>query len=430
MTVHLEVIPHESFLYFDKVAGPGGLPIGVSGRVCVLLSGGIDSPVAAYRMLQRGCRAWFVHFHGAPFLSRASAEKASDLAEILTEYQYDSKLLFCSIRRDPAPSGAERTLTLAGHSLPAAYDSNCGGHRQAASGAGAGHWGKPLRQVASQTLSNIGVIQEAAALPHLSSSYRYGQERDIPPRRERIGTYEISIRPDQDCCSLFVPKHPATRSTLEEVKAAESVLDVDPLVSQGIESAHGRRISFSGGYPPRLSRRTRFPLNVRLGGGIRKSSITCPERSSHAQIHRIRYRPQRHAPAWISSSPAHRQRSRMALSAYGSPRAITVAVAFTNMTAVALQTQSIGLGTGNHLPLHPPSGNTGHGGRSSRRVVRRSIYAWIGHGIRSVEQASGEGAETHCCPARIRGHGAAADHGEKATATRGKSSRSVEPEPH
>ena len=96
--------------------------------------------------------------------------------------------------------------------------------------------GESLAQVTSQTLSNIGVIQEAATLPIFRPLIGM-DKNEISAQAERIGTYEISIRPDQDCCSLFVPKHPATRSTLEEVKAAESVLDVDPLVSQGIESA-------------------------------------------------------------------------------------------------------------------------------------------------------------------------------------------------
>lgn len=235
LTVHLEVIPHESFLYFDKVAGPGGLPIGVSGRVCVLLSGGIDSPVAAYRMLQRGCRAWFVHFHGAPFLSRASAEKASDLAEILTEYQYDSKLYsvpFGEIQRQVVLSAPSPLRVILYRRLMIRIAEAIGRRHRAQ----ALVTGESLAQVASQTLSNIGVIQEAAALPIFRPLIGM-DKNEISAQAERIGTYEISIRPDQDCCSLFVPKHPATRSTLEEVKAAESVLDVDPLVSQGIESA-------------------------------------------------------------------------------------------------------------------------------------------------------------------------------------------------
>jgi thiamine biosynthesis protein ThiI len=92
LTLHIEVLAHEAFCYFEKLPGPGGLPVGVSGRVVCLLSGGIDSPVAAYRMMKRGADPVFVHFHSHPFLSRASQEKARDLVKLLAQYQYVSKL--------------------------------------------------------------------------------------------------------------------------------------------------------------------------------------------------------------------------------------------------------------------------------------------------------------------------------------------------
>lgn len=92
LTVHVELVAKEAFVAVDREAGPGGLPVGVSGTVACLLSGGIDSPVAAYRMMKRGCRAVFVHFHGRPYISRASEEKVRDLASLLTRYQLASRL--------------------------------------------------------------------------------------------------------------------------------------------------------------------------------------------------------------------------------------------------------------------------------------------------------------------------------------------------
>ena len=92
--IGVEIVPGEAFYYYGKVAGPGGLPVGTAGRVAVLLSGGIDSPVAAWRMMKRGCRATLIHFHGYPFVSRASQDKARDLARVLTRYQLQTRLYF------------------------------------------------------------------------------------------------------------------------------------------------------------------------------------------------------------------------------------------------------------------------------------------------------------------------------------------------
>lgn len=235
LTVHLEVIPRESFLYFEKHPGPGGLPIGVSGRVCVLLSGGIDSPVAAYRILQRGCHASLVHFHGAPFLTKASAEKASDLAEVLTKYQYQTKLYsvpFGEIQRQVMLCAPLPLRVILYRRLMIRIAEVLGQQNQAQ----ALVTGESLAQVASQTLTNIGVIQEAATLPILRPLIGM-DKNEISAKAEQIKTYEIAIQPDQDCCSLFVPKHPATHSKLEEIKAAESMLNINTLISQGVEGA-------------------------------------------------------------------------------------------------------------------------------------------------------------------------------------------------
>jgi thiamine biosynthesis protein ThiI len=241
-TVHLEIIPKEAFFYFDKLPGPGGLPVGVSGRVVSLLSGGIDSPVASYRMLQRGCEVIFVHFHGHPFLSKASAEKAEELAETLTRHQYHSLLYlipFGSIQRQVVLSAPTRLRVVLYRRLMVRIAEVIALRHEAA----ALVTGESLGQVASQSLQNISVIQGAAHLPILRPLIGMDKQ-EISEQAKRIGTYDISIQPDQDCCQLFVPPHPATRTTPEEVEAAERALDVPRLVREGVEGAEEKTFEF------------------------------------------------------------------------------------------------------------------------------------------------------------------------------------------
>jgi thiamine biosynthesis protein ThiI len=233
LTIHIEVLAREAFCYFEKLSGLGGLPSGVSGKVVSLLSGGIDSPVASYRMLRRGAEVIFVHFHSHPFLSRASQEKVRDLVQCLTQYQYQSTLFlvpFGELQREvvlnaPVPLRVilyRRFMMRIGETLA----------RQ--NHAKALVTGESLGQVASQTLDNIAVIQEACGLPVLRPLIGMDKE-EIIQQAQRMGTYETSIIPDQDCCQLFVPKHPAVRCTLDDVKKAETRLDVSGLVKMTLE---------------------------------------------------------------------------------------------------------------------------------------------------------------------------------------------------
>src|SRR5881396_2944976 len=164
LAIHVEVMPAETFVYVDPVAGPGGLPVGASGTVAALLSGGIDSPVAAWRMIKRGCRVVFVHFHSVPYLPDISQGKARALVERLTEWQYASRLFvvpFGEIQREivlavPGPARVvvyRRMMVRIAEALV----------RQV--GAQALVTGESLGQVASQTLANIARIDEAASMP-------------------------------------------------------------------------------------------------------------------------------------------------------------------------------------------------------------------------------------------------------------------------
>jgi tRNA uracil 4-sulfurtransferase len=203
--------------------------------VACLISGGIDSPVAAYRMIKRGCRAVFVHFSGRPLVSRASEDKVRDLVQTLAAYLYDTRLYvvpFGEIQRDivlntPAPFRVvlyRRMMIRIAEEL--ARKEGCWGLVT----------GDSLGQVASQTPENLSVVEEAAELPILRPLI--GMDKlEIVDEARRLGTYDTSIEPDQDCCKLFTPAHPSTKTRLDELRKVERVLDIPGLVKQGLDKA-------------------------------------------------------------------------------------------------------------------------------------------------------------------------------------------------
>ena len=240
--IGVEIVPGGAFYYFDKERGPGGLPSGTSGRVAVLLSGGIDSPVAAWRMMKRGCRATLVHFHSYPFLSRTSQDKARDLAQLLTRHQLHTRLYlvpFGELQREITLSvpGPLRVVVYRRLMLRIAeriaHDVN----------ARALVTGDVVGQVASQTLENLSVISSVATLPVLRPLVGMDKE-EITKDAQRIGTYGTSIVEDEDCCTLFTPRFPATRAAREEVERAERALDLDALVGEGLDGVIVEDFSF------------------------------------------------------------------------------------------------------------------------------------------------------------------------------------------
>ncbi|MEE8224767.1 MAG: tRNA uracil 4-sulfurtransferase ThiI [candidate division NC10 bacterium] len=235
LTLFVDILPKEAFIYLEKVPGPGGLPVGVAGRVIALLSGGIDSPVAAYRMMRRGCQVSFVHFHGAPFLDRRTQEKTREIVKLLTRYQYTSRLYlvpFGEVQQEVVVNTPAPYRVLLYRRLMARIAE----HLASLEGAKALVTGESLGQVASQTLENLTVIEEAVKLPLFRPLIGMDKE-EITEQAKEIGTYEISIQPDQDCCTLFVPRHPATRATMDDIGRAEMTLDLDRLVKAGAERA-------------------------------------------------------------------------------------------------------------------------------------------------------------------------------------------------
>ena len=242
LTLYIELLTHEAHVSARKIQGPGGMPVGTSGKVACLISGGIDSPVAAYRMMKRGCKAVFVHFSGRPLVSRASEEKVQELVQLLTTYQYHSKLYI-------VPFGPIQQEIVA--NAPAAFRVvlyrrimvRIAQELARREGCWALVTGDSLGQVASQTAENLSVVEEAAELPMLRPLI--GMDKiEITEQAQQVGSFTISIEPDQDCCKLFVPLHPSTRTRLEDILRIERGLEISAFVKQGVDTAELSTLTF------------------------------------------------------------------------------------------------------------------------------------------------------------------------------------------
>jgi tRNA uracil 4-sulfurtransferase len=247
LVVHVELLSDEAFYFFGKERGAGGLPTGTAGRVACLLSGGIDSPVAAHRMMKRGCSVTFVHFHSYPILSRASQEKARELVALLTRWQQRSRLYLVAfgdiqqqvVLRIPAPMRVLIYRRLIYRRLMMRIAEQIARAR----GAQALITGDVVGQVASQTLENLSVVGSVATLPVFRPLI--GMDKaEIMAEAVNIGTYPISIIPDQDCCTLFTPRHPLTRAKLAQIESAETALPIADLVERAVTEATVEQFDF------------------------------------------------------------------------------------------------------------------------------------------------------------------------------------------
>jgi thiamine biosynthesis protein ThiI len=234
-TVFVEVNEDGSFVSLDKIPGVGGLPTGTTGRVAVMLSGGIDSPVAAHKVMSRGCRAVFVHFHSYPHVGRESIEKVKRLAEALNRYQLRSKLYlvpFADIQREiTAKTDGKLRVVLYRRAMLRICEQIA--EREHALGLVTGD---AIGQVASQTLENLATVGAAVRLPVHRPLVGDGK-LSIVKHAKSIGTYDISIEPHDDCCTLFVPDHPELRSTPVQAEAEEAKLDVAEMITAAIAQA-------------------------------------------------------------------------------------------------------------------------------------------------------------------------------------------------
>jgi len=233
--VFLEVDKREIFAYTEKIPGRGGLPVGVSGRALVLLSGGIDSPVAAYRAMKRGLRCDFVHFTGRPFTGPESVYKSYAHVAQLDRFQGGSRLHivpFGVIQRRIAAAGAGRLQVLSQRRLMLKAASALARRE----GAEALVTGDSLGQVSSQTLHNLRVVEQAADLPVLRPLVAW-DKAEIVREAAQIGTLEVSNLPAEDCCTLFASPLAETRGAPERLSSIESRLDAAQAVEELLAAA-------------------------------------------------------------------------------------------------------------------------------------------------------------------------------------------------
>jgi thiamine biosynthesis protein ThiI len=229
-------IGSEGAYVFDRVIpGPGGLPAGISGRVAVLLSGGIDSPVAGWLAMRRGCAIEAIYFHSFPYTGDKTKEKVVELARRLARWQGHVRLHvvhFADVQKQLREAGRAdlavllyRRMMMRAATLIARRE-----------GCTALVTGESIGQVASQTLANLAVIEDAAGLPVLRPLVTCDKD-EIVARAHEIDTYDTSILPYDDCCALFLPKHPATQARPRDVAPAEAKLDLEALARGLAEGA-------------------------------------------------------------------------------------------------------------------------------------------------------------------------------------------------
>ena len=242
LTVRVELLPREAFYALDKHAGPGGLPSGVSGPVMCLLSGGIDSPVAAYRLMKRGCRVRLVHFHSYPLLSHASQDKVREITRLLTTYQLQSRLYlvaFGELQRQIVLSSPPPLRVVLYRRLMMRIAERLAKRSRSA----ALVTGESVGQVASQTIENLAVIDAAVSMPVLRPLI--GSDKgEIINEARALETYPISIIPDEDCCQLFTPRNPATKARRSNVEEAEAKLPIDAMIDAAVEAAERQDFEF------------------------------------------------------------------------------------------------------------------------------------------------------------------------------------------
>jgi thiamine biosynthesis protein ThiI len=225
--IFLEVRGNDTYIFTEIFPGPGGLPVSTAGEVISFLSGGIDSAVSSFLAMKRGCQVIFLHFHSFPLVSRRSIEKCQKIIQKLNDYQFKSKLILFPFQKiqvyfkTNAP--AKYLILLYRRSMMRL------GQKIAKIERAKGIFtGESLAQVSSQTLSNLASIEEAVKIPIFRPLIGMDKEEIINLAR-KIGTYEISILPQEDCCTLFVPKHPATKSEPKILKEIEKKLKIKKL---------------------------------------------------------------------------------------------------------------------------------------------------------------------------------------------------------
>ena len=244
LTIFVEVRDDDAYIFHEKIKGPGGLPLGTQGKVVCLISSGIDSPVAAYLMMKRGCEVIALHYHNDPFSGPKVTENFNLLIDRLDEYANGS-----AIKRRVIDYG--EYLTVAKQKAPEKMTCvlcKSGMYRIAEKlaqklGADAIVDGSSIGQVASQTIQGLTCTNASVSMPVFRPLIAMDKSEIIEVAK-KIGTFETSIIPEEDCCSVFAPKRPVTKPKLDRIESDESALDVEGLIADAIEKMEVEVVEF------------------------------------------------------------------------------------------------------------------------------------------------------------------------------------------
>ncbi len=242
IVVQVEIREYAAYVHAGQFKGAGGMPVGTNGKALLLLSGGIDSPVAGYMIAKRGVQIDAVHFESFPYTSELAREKVFTLARQISRYTGRFRVHVVSlthIQEELVKACDEDYFTL----LLRRYMMAIADRLAHSLGCGGLITGESLGQVASQTMQAIGVTDPVATLPVFRPCIGLDKEEIVQISR-KIGTFETSIQPYEDCCTVFTPKHPRTRPTLEKVLEEEAKLDFEVLVEEALAGAYIENISW------------------------------------------------------------------------------------------------------------------------------------------------------------------------------------------
>ena len=232
LDINVEIRKNHAYVYSESFEGMGGLPVGTTGNVGLMLSGGIDSPVAGYMGLKRGVKLTPIYFHSFPFTSDRAKEKVIELAEVLAEYQNEIDLHvvnFTEILKEINEKCPEKLITLIMRRLMIKVSEKIMEKQNGK----AIITGESIGQVASQTLEALKVTNNVPELPILRPLLGLNKVQ-IVNLAKKIGTYDISIQPYEDCCTVFVPDSPETRPTIQQIKEGEEKLDVKNMIKKAV----------------------------------------------------------------------------------------------------------------------------------------------------------------------------------------------------
>jgi thiamine biosynthesis protein ThiI len=240
VTVMVEIRDFGAYIHANQIPGAGGMPVGTGGRAAVLISGGIDSPVAAYMMAKRGIELTAIHFASPPYTSERAEMKVKELLSIVAKYAGSINLAvvnFTHIQEEIARKCPDDLSTLIMRRFMMKIASKVARHNACS----ALITGESIGQVASQTMLALGVTDDAADMPVFRPVIGMDKEEIIKISR-KIGTFETSIQPYEDCCTVFTPKHPRTKPKLDKVIEAENLLDVDELIEEAMKSLRWEKV--------------------------------------------------------------------------------------------------------------------------------------------------------------------------------------------